>query len=268
MTARGDLTSANTVGYSTINLEEGKWYMVIPQFTKTGEVEGDTFNALDVMQFKGLVAGLFNTRDIDAPQIQVHRSSDDGYDKYYYISDAMRVITGQAPQVVTGWCAGAVKKEIEEVTVKQFKGFWLRIVNVQDGATLTVAGQVRALDEPIDVNVGTEGEWQIIGNPYPCDLLIQNMSVTGLTPGTFSGRDTDAPQIQVHRPSDDGYDKYYYVSDAMRVTTTPPSPVTAWVKGAVKAEFASGKICDSGKGFWLRVPKSGSGKLTFQLKND
>lgn len=257
-TATADISSANTVGFQTINLVEGKWYMVVPQFVKTGATEGETFNALDVMTFSGLNAGTYSTRDAAAPQIQVHRSTDNGYDKYYYISDARKAgVTG----TVTAWAPA--RAAVDEVTVKKFKGFWFKATGVSDGATITVAGEVRDLSKPITITVGAEGSWQMISNPFPCDLNIENMTVDGLTAGTYSTRDAVAPQMQVHRPSDNGYDKYYYISDARQAGVT--GTVTAWAPA--RAAVVSGKICDAGKGFWFKVP-SGSGTVTFTMPSD
>ena len=232
--------------------------MVVPQFTKTGAVEGDTFNALDVIQFKGLVAGTRLNPDATAASIQVHQPSDDGYKKYYYVNDAMKIVESK-PQQVTGWTDAALLSE--NIAVKKFHGFWLRIINCEDGATMTVAGEVRDLSKPVVVPVGEEGFWQIISNPFPCDLNIDNIAVDGLTPGTRLNPDATAPSIQVHNPVDDGYHKYYYVNDAMKIVEGKPTQVTGWTDAAL---LSTGKICDAGKGFWFKVI-SGSGTLTFTM---
>ena len=252
MTARGDLTSANTVGYTTINLEADKWYLVIPQFTKVGVEEAAEFNALDVMQFSGLNAGTYLGHNTDAPQIQVHRSTDNGYTTYFYIKDAK-----QSGKDVTAWATA--RAALTSIPVKKFKGFWFKATGVDNGATITVSGQVRQMEEPISIDVGVEGQWQMIGNPYPCDLCLENISVEGLVPGTYLGHNTDAPQIQVHRPSDNGYTTYFYIKDAKQ----SGKDVTAWA--TARAAITSGKICDAGKGFWVKVP-SGTGKLVFKIK--
>ena len=254
MTANADVSSANTVGFQTINLVEGKWYMVVPQFVKTGATEGDTFNALDVLSFNGLNAGTFNTRETKAPQIHVHRSTDNGYDKYYLISDSK-----SAGQNVTSWATGRAAESA--ITVKKYKGFWFKALNISDGATLTVAGEVRDLSKPVVVTVGTEGVWQMISNPFPCALNVENISVDGMTPGTFATRDEVAPQMQVHRPSDNGYDKFYYISDSKDAGKN----VTSWTSG--RAAMLTGKICDAGKAFWLKVP-NGTATVTFTMPTE
>lgn len=253
-TVSADVTSANTVGFTTVNLEAGKWYMIVPQFTKTGVEESATFNALDVMTFNGLKAGTYSTRNTASPQIQVHKPSDNTYTIYYYNSDAK-----DAGANVTAWATA--RAAVYSIPVPRYKGFWLKVTGAEDGATLTVAGQVRDLSKPVEVEVGTEGQWQMVSNPFPCDLDIANMKVEGLVPGTYSTRNTVSPQMQVHKPSDNTYTIYYYNSDAKDAGAN----VTAWA--TARAAVTSGKICDACKGFWLKVP-SGTGKLIFTMPSN
>ena len=81
--ALAQVESANTVGYTTINLTAGKWYMIGIQFQDIG---GGNIKLDDLISFTGVTASTWEDQEDDAAQIQYFNGV--GYDIFYYISDA------------------------------------------------------------------------------------------------------------------------------------------------------------------------------------
>ena len=121
----------------------------------------------------------------------------------------------------------------------------------EDGAKITVAGQVKAADD-FSVNVGNDGEWKIVSNPYPTDLTIGNLTTTDLAAVTYANR-LNGSQISVYNSATGLYNTFYYVNGTGGVQwrASPPMPAASTV------------ICPIGKGFWVKAASAGT--LTFSL---
>ena len=81
-TVSADITSANTVGFNTINIEGGKWYMVAPQFEDVANAGGETIDLLKTMTFEGFKAVTYANR-LSGSKISIYNSSTGLYTTYY-----------------------------------------------------------------------------------------------------------------------------------------------------------------------------------------
>ena len=239
MTAKADVQSANTVGFNTITVEAGKWYMIGTQFKGIGEASGE-IAINDLVKLSNVPASTFSKRTTDAPQIQFWNGTTYAY--YYYISDA-------SSQTEPVWATGKTKATAK---FPLGKGFWFKAPpSVDTGATMTFAGEVMLDATSIDIDIGTT-EWVMISNPFPTELTWDMITTSGVQPSTFSKRTTEAPQMQVW--TGDTYKYYYYISDA----SGQSEPV--WASGKTKA---SGVAAAIGGAFWVK--SSTAGKLTISL---
>lgn len=254
-TASADITSANTVGFTTINLEAGKWYLVAPQFKEVG-ADG-MVDLLKVATFKGLTPVAFSDSDT-ACQIQIYNPVAGGYDHiYYYINNGRRTGDPDTGHLI-GW--GESRNLAAEMPIEAARGFWLQVQGCEDGATLTVAGEVKA-ETSLKINVGGDaGAWQILCNPYPMALTVDNLVTEGIEPVAFADADSGA-QIQVYNPAAGGYDHiYYYINNGRRSGDPDTGHLIGWGESR---NLATGVIAEPGRAFWVKSPTEGS--LTFKF---
>ena len=125
--ADGEITSANTVGYSTQDVAGGKLYCIGLQFGDVG-VTGD-LASIAKLGTSGITAGVYDTMETDAPCIMIYNGV--GYDCYYYISDAYDADGNP----VTAWANGLGDAGTGDIAAVG-EAFWVR--SSSEG-TLTIA---------------------------------------------------------------------------------------------------------------------------------
>ena len=260
------IQSANTVGYTAQAVEANHWYMIGAQFQGiTGanlEVELPTLLSMNLKP--GTVGdGESDPTFNNAPMIQVLKPNGTGYKYYYYVNDAG--ITGDEFDTwdATGWmdidtfCLTHDK-------INLAKGFWFY---TYENGNINCAGQVCAVDT-YEKEIA-EGMWQIVANPYPIALGLNDITTSGFKPGTVGDGESDptfnnAPMIQVLKANGTGYKYYYYVDDA---GTTGDEFDTWDATGWMDIDtfcLCTGKQVPVGQAFWIYSAAS-AGKFTFDI---
>ena len=226
------------VGYNTKALSSNTWYMLAPQFEDVANTGSATIDLLKICDFKGLVAKTYANR-ASASQITVYNPSTQLYTYYYYTS-------GNGG---TGWRANPAAPTTLIVPVGS--GVWLKVGEVEGDASVTLSGSVNAA-ESVTVNIGDQGVWSIVSNPYPTALTIGMINTTGITAQSYANR-ASASQICVYNPTTQLYSYFYYVNG---------NGVSVW-RSTPAVPTESTVICEPGAAFWVKSPTSGS--ITFSL---
>ena len=242
------MASANIVGYNTIEVESGKWYLLAPQFEDVSNAGQATIDLLKTLKATGLVAQTYANR-ASASQIQVYNPQTMGYSYWYYCK------SGSGDAAVSQWRSSPAVPASFPVNVGC--GIWLRVGDVEStGATITFNGQVKTADS-FTINVGGDnGEWNIIANPYPVPLTLNMLTTAGLTAQTYANR-VNASQIQVYNPATEGYTYWYYCKSG-----SGDAAVSQWRSSpGVPAETT--QVVGVGGAFWIKAKEAGT--LTFTL---
>ena len=251
------ITSANTVGYSGATINADQWYLVGVQFA-------DVASKAETADFNSLISttctpGEFgNGSDLtfgNAPMIQVLTADGNGYDFYYYMSDAD---DGNGNYTATAWVDASGFNLTTAAALTLSKGFWFKS---HTAGILNCAGQVSA--STTFTRSVPAGQFQIVANPYPVALSLNVPTSTGFTPGEFgNGSDLtfgNAPMIQVLTADGNGYDFYYYISDADDGSGNYTS--TEWVDAS--GFNLTGTQIGVGQAFWIKSATAGT--FTFSL---
>ena len=245
------------MGYSGTAINAGQWYLVGVQFA-------DVASKAETADFNSLISttctpGEFgNGSDLtfgNAPMIQVLTADGNGYDFYYYISDAD---DGNGNYTATAWVDASGFNLTTAAALTLSKGFWFKS---HTAGTLNCAGQVSA--STTFTRSVPAGQFQIVANPYPVALSLNVPTSTGFTPGEFgNGSDLtfgNAPMIQVLTADGNGYDFYYYISDADDGSGNYTS--TEWVDAS--GFNLTGTQIGVGQAFWIKSATAGT--FTFSL---
>ena len=251
------ISSANTVGYSGATINADQWYLVGVQFA-------DVASSTEVADFNSLLSTTCTPGEFgdgsdltfgNAPMIQVLTADGNGYNFYYYISDAD---DGNGNYTATEWVDASGFNLTDADVQALSKGFWFKS---HTSGTLNCAGQVSALSS-FERNVPA-GQFEIVANPYPVALNLNAPTSTGFTPGEFGdGSDLtfgNAPMIQVLTADGLGYDFYYYISDADDGNGNYTA--TEWVDAS--GFNLTGTQVGVGAAFWIK--STTAGKFTFSL---
>ena len=237
--------SANVVGYNTLTINK-EYTLLAVNFEGTGSATmdiQDIFKKTDGMTTASAATG--------ADQIQIMHEGDGDYD-YYYLSNGKN---GKAstPATANKWvCAnsGADKTVPAVRAIKSGEAFWYVSPNgATSPYTITVAGGV--VTAP---NVTKEfgAQYSLIGNPYPCDVpLNDGVQVVN---ATYSSAATTADQIQIMKASGD-YD-YYYLSNGKNGKASTPATANKWVcanSGADKSVPTTDVFPAGRAGWFVRV---------------
>ena len=191
----------------------------------------------------------------NAPMIQVLQPNGKFYDFYYYISDAD---DGNGNYTATGWVDNLGFNITESAAQALSKGFWFKSATA---GTLTCAGQVSTLNSFVrDVPAG---QFEIVANPYPVALNLNDPTTSGFTPGTYGdgsdGTMNNAPMIQVLQANGKFYDFYYYINDADDGAGNYTA--TEWVDNL--GFNITGTQVPAGQAFWIKSDTAGT--FTFGL---
>ena len=230
------MESANTVGYATTptQIAANKFTLGTVSFEGLGE---DGVVCISNLLKTTAALGGYDTMLTDAPQLQVWTGN--GYALYYYINDAGDNMDE------SGWADGS--GYIAAGTVACGTGYWYKAPG--EASTFTLPGQV--LDAATVTKNITANHFDLIGNPYPTNLRLTEISST-FKPGVYDTMLTDAPQLQVW--TGNGYALYYLINDA-----GDNMDETGWADGS--GYIATGVVADPTKGMWIKSPEAGS--ITF-----
>lgn len=248
MSANADITSCNTVGYNTVTVEAGKWYMLAPQFEDVANPGQDTIDLLKTLTTTGIKAQTYANR-LKGSEIQVYNPATKGYTHYYYVQ------SGSGASAVTQWRSSPAVPS--SFPVKVGSGVWLHVVELDgETATLTFNGQVKSATTFTKNVGGDNGEWDIISNPYPVALTLGMLTTEGLTAQTYANR-LKGSEIQVYNPATSGYTHYYYVQSG-----SGASIVKQW-RNTPAAPADSTVLVGVGGSVWIHALDEGT--LTFTL---
>ena len=249
--------SANIVGYSTQTVAANQFYMIGVQLA---DVAGNGTSAdFNSMLSTTCVPGTYGDGNDgtmnNAPMIQVLQPNGKNYSYYYYINDAD---DGTGNYTATAWVdIQGYNLDAEDLQTLS-KGFWFK--SATEG-TITCAGQVFAVNS-FERNVPA-GQFEIVANPYPTALSLNDPITSGFTPGTYGdgndGTMNNAPMIQVLQSNGKNYSYYYYIDDADDGAGNYTA--TEWVD--IQGYNLTGTQVPVGQAFWIK--SATAGKFTFGL---
>ncbi len=247
--ALAEVTSANTVGYTTKTVNADTFYLCGIQFEEVGNGTG-AISLNDLVTMSGIEAVGFDDMYTDAAQIQVRNGN--SYDLYYYISDAYDAEGDE----VTGWADA--NGDLAEDGINIGKGFWFKApaASINGTASLTLKGQVSgAATGSVSFSANT---FALAANPFPVATDLATITATGIQPSTYDNMEKNAAQIQVRNAANTGYVAYYYISDAY---DSGGDEVTGWADA--NGDLAEGDAIPVGAGIWVKSPTAGT--ITFSL---
>ena len=201
------IESANVVGYSTKDAEQGKFIILGAQFDNTDGAR--KVNGL-ISGVEGVAYDDDNLFKTTAAQIQVPNASTGGNDTYYYLTDGWYDDNG-SDGFKPGWCNGdGVLVDAELVPAI---ALWLR--STPGNAVANVAGAVSDEDE---VDVSCPAVFALRANAFPMPVTINSDTMTsadivGVAYDDSNVFKTTAPQLQVPNATTGGNDTYYYLTD-------------------------------------------------------
>ena len=241
--------SANTVGVITTDVTAGTYYMIGVPFESVGAGSG-TITFDDLIKLNGIEA--YEEGDSDCAQIQVRVGN--GYNMYYYISDAWDA--DDKPLNRDAWSPDGYECTVADIQALG-DGFWFKAPVAASGAYITTKGQVTS-EVSIPISFAGGGSYNIIANPFPTDVCLADVTTTGVT--AYEEGDSDCAQIQVRVGN--GYNMYYYISDAWDADDKPLNR-DAWSPDGY--ECLPTDVISAGASFWVKSNDSGSGSITFSL---
>ena len=254
LTGLADITSANTVGYISRDIEAETFYMVAAQFENVGEDAVADFNK--VISLKNIKAVSIDDAVKSGAEIQVRVGSK--YNHYYYINDAW----DEHDEEVAGdvWADGEGYIITEADLLALGDGFWFVAHgdSASAGASITVNGEVSSANElSKDVAGTTEGWFSIVANPFPMGTDLNKITTTGLTAVSIDDAVKSGNEIQVRYGSK--YNHYYYINDAWdEHDEEVPGDVWADGEGYIVTDA---DIIAAGSSFWVNGRQNG--KLIF-----
>ena len=249
--ATAEIESANTVGYTSKDVEAGKYYLIGTQFDKAGTTSAGSIDMNDLIKLSSTItAGLYDDDFATAPKISVVNAAG-GYTTYYYISDGTDENDDELG--FDCWCDKDGYELDDSAKLSLGKGFWFYPpVN----GTITTVGQV---SDMASVTLSFVADtYAILCNPYPVAVALQSLT-TSATPGLYDDDFATAPKISILNAAG-GYATYYYISDGTDENDDELG-VNAWCdKDGYELE---GTQIDAGAAFWITAPAAGS--VTFSL---
>ena len=205
--------STPVVGYNTKDIAKNAYVLTAIQFDGVGGAT--TVNKLITTTDTGTQS--WTPEDENVPGWEQQATTlmipnvKGGYDNYYFASDGYDEDTDET---YAGWCDeyGYIKKNIP---LAVGLGIWVRGNKTVDTA-LTQAGEVPG-DSSITTDVGAG--YTIIGNPFPMEFDIQDVTTTAAATQSWTPDDENVPNWEQNAATimvpnaKGGYDNYYYASD-------------------------------------------------------
>ena len=130
------------------------------------------------------------------------------------------------------------------------KGFWFKAV--KDGS-ITVAGEVTS--EVSKVVNFPANQFFIMANPFPKAFSFADVTTTGIKPGTYEDSFAGTSEIQVLNAAANGYNKFYYISDA---TDSEDEYVNYDCWADMDGYILDGTQVDAGASFWIKGNAAGT----------
>ena len=246
--ATAEIESANTVGYASKAVEAGKYYLIGVQFNDAASATKGLIDMNALIKLSSTITpGTYDSNFVDTPEILVLKASG-GYEKYYYISDATDDNDDELGYNCWADMDGYELKDADKLVLG--KGFWFKSPKV--AGTISVAGEV--VTEANKVVSFPSGSYEIVANPYPKAFSFADMTVTGITPGTYDANFAGASEILTLKASG-GYEKYYYISDA---TDTNDEYVGYNCWSDMDGYILSGNQVEAGESFWIKGNAAGT----------
>ena len=258
MSASADVTSANTVGFQTKTVAADTWYMLAPQFNGVAANSDEEIDLLKVLSVSGITPQAYAvaTAASICTQIQVYENG--LYTPYYYINNGRRTGDPQTGSLV-GW--GKNRNLANEIKIKPYQGFWVKVVSVGDNPQITFAGEVRnAATTVVPITGSADGNWTICNNPYPVAAKFSDIVVADIVPQAYAVATAAnlCTQIQVY---DGGiYTPYYYINNGRQTGVEGTGSLIGWGKNR---NLYLDTFVQPGQSFWVKAYSSGS--LTFKF---
>ena len=160
-----------------------------------------------------------------------------GYETYFYFADTIDN-EDDFNSMGEGWGDGSSVKSTG-VTLDPGQGFWL---NTQKNATITMPGEVlSSTSETLSLSAN---KMDIMASPYPVELDIQNIKITGFTDGV--------DWMKLYVPGV-GYNTYFYFADTIDNEDDFNSMGEGW--GDSSSVKTIGAKLNPGQGFWINTQK-------------
>lgn len=222
--ARAEVSS-DVVGYATMELEAGKWYLIGTPFSDCADG--------DIKLNDHLVSG-FNQGDV----LQIFNPGESKYKTYYFK-------TGLSGDQTSGWCTSAFSTTPADVTLDPGAAAF---VNIKTATTVTVAGKVQLTKA---FSFGAEGgnAWNQVVSPACSDTQLNDLVWTGLAAG-----DT----IQLFVPDSSKYTTYYFKTGLGADQT-----VSGWCASAFSTKLADVTV-KVGEAFFINKKSTGIGYVAAQ----
>ena len=229
------LESANIVGYADKALTQGYGVTSI-SFMKVG-AEGD--GSFEIADLTPKSASAWN---IDSC-VFLNLIDETGYNYYTYTWCDWRADEEDTESFV-GW----VDNDFAEVTAGDENhtyaagsAFWVQIDTHSD-IKVTVSGQVKTTDTPLAPNKG----YGVIGNPYPCDVLISK-----ITPSCASAWNFDSC-VFLNLIDETGYNYYTYTWCDWRANEEDTESFVGWVDNEF-AEVDDDDVIAANGALWFQI---------------
>ena len=248
LAATAEIESANTVGYAAKNVTAGTYYLIGVQFNDAADATKGTIDMNKLIKLSAAITpGTYDSNFVDTPEILVLKASG-GYERYYYISDATDDNDDELGYNCWADSDGYELKDADKLTLG--KGFWFKSPKVS--GSITVAGEVTA--EASKVTSFSAGNYEIIANPFPKAFSFADVTVTGITPGTYDANFVGASEILTLKASG-GYERYYYISDA---TDSNDDYVNYNCWADSDGYILDGNQVEAGESFWIKGNAAGT----------
>ena len=242
---KAEVESSHVVGYTKLNLAAG--YNMIGVPFKAVATDGATKSITEIGKLDSSFAGYDDEYDF-ATQMEVWNGT--GYDFYGWAGTSGTDVDGDATLDNT-WTDMVAEPVDEELQVGN--GFWVKAANA---GTITLLGEVVKTNVTVSIAAG----YNIVANPYPCDVNITNF---GRLDDSFAGYDDEydfTTQMEVWNGT--GYAFYGWAGSSGTDVDNDPTLDYTWTD--MVAEPVDGVI-PAGSSVWIKAAHSGT--ITFTAPN-
>ena len=253
--------ASQTVGFNTITVERGGYYLAAPQFMDCQEKEGDVQDLAKIITTDVTCVDMEDTSweaDGYCATIMVKTSEyDPNYDFFYYCYDSD---TGDPLPATPGWWKDDLETPLTD-KLALGRGAWIVIPNDEEkfpeaSYTFTFAGATMDLTKQGASVPLLNNAYTIAANSFPAGLTGANIT---FSPGVVckdmeeTSWEADGYCVTVMvktSQQDPNYEFYYYCYDS---DTSDPLPATAgWWKDDLETPWTT--PIPAGTAFWIVIP--------------